>query len=168
MDYFRWLYKQLCVYMQYMSFEHYSVTLIVITQRVSNAYCIINYRLHTSWQCWRGTKSTPASQPRLLADRCWWLLNQIWLPVGSSRCVCVCVVPARVCDCVYANTLYGVCGYFFICVFTSIYDEIARHSLGFYPLWKVPSAHSAGSACPLRMSHQQPDIKWFVSFPWVL
>lgn len=54
-----------------------------------NAYCIINHRLHTGWQSWRGTKSTVASQPRSIPDRCWWLLNQLWLPRGSCRCVCV-------------------------------------------------------------------------------
>lgn len=80
-----------CVCVQDMSFEHTSVTFSVITLPVSNAYCIINHRLHTSWQCWRGTKSTVASQPGSVADRCWWLLNQLWLPRGSCRCVCVCV-----------------------------------------------------------------------------
>lgn len=77
----------LCV--QYMFFERTSVTLTVIIHSESNAYCIINHRLHTSWQCWRGTKSTVASQPRSIADRCWWLLNQLSLPPGSCRRVCV-------------------------------------------------------------------------------
>ena len=74
-----------------------SVTLAIITRAVFNAYCIINHRLHTGWQSWRGTKSTVASQPRSIPDRCWWLLNQLWLPRGSCRCVCVCVCSVCVC-----------------------------------------------------------------------
>ena len=114
-----------------------SVTLAIITRAVFNAYCIINHRLHTGWQSWRGTKSTVASQPRSIPDRCWWLLNQLWLPRGSCRCVCVCVCVCSVCVCVHGNTWCGIYTWE-KCVFIGICDEIAGHSLGPDPVWKVP------------------------------
>lgn len=66
---------------------------------------------------------------------------------GEAVGVCVCVL-ACVCVCVRVNTLHGVCVYF-KCVFITICDEIARYSLSFNLVWKVPSAHPAGSLFPL-------------------
>lgn len=118
---------------------HTSATLTVIMHPAPNAYCIINHRLHTSWQCWRGTKSTVASQPRSIPDRCWWLLNQLWLPAGSRRCVymwlCVLV-------CVWHFGWYTVHGYFKRALI-SFCDEIASYSPSFHPVWKVPPCPSS-------------------------
>ncbi len=147
-NYFQsWFHKRIFALKKYMSFEHSSVTLTVITHPVPKACCIINHRLHMSWQCWRGTKSTVASELHSIPDRCWWLLNQLWLPLGSRRCVSVCVFLLVPRMCVHVNTFCGIQGYF-KCVFITICDEIARHSLGLDLVWKVPSAYPAGSVSP--------------------
>lgn len=56
----------------------------------------------------------------------------------------MCVL-ARVCPCEHIGVVYvGILK----CVFISICDAIARHSLSFDPVWKVPAARPAGSVFP--------------------
>lgn len=121
-----------------------------------NAYCIINHRLHTGWQSWRGTKSTVAGQPRSIPDRCWWLLNQLWLPRGSCRCVCVlCVYSVWY---IYVGVL-NVCSSVFV---MRLQDTPSVPTLfGKSPL--CPSSRKCSPPSPLWLSHPQPDMKWFVS-----
>ena len=141
-----------------------SVTLAIITRAVFNAYCIINHRLHTGWQSWRGTKSTVASQPRSIPDRCWWLLNQLWLPRGSCRCVCVCVCALCVCVCPWEYLVW----YIYVgemCVHRYLWWDCRTLPRSRPCLESPPSGRRAGSVPPppLRLSHPQPDMKWFVS-----
>ena len=117
-------------------YEHTSLAFTVIT--LLNACCIINHRLLTGWQYWRGTGPL---WPVTLGSRLMLMVvKSALITFGQLKgcvnvCVCVCV-----CMCVC------VC----LCVI-------------FYPFGKSPLPVQQEVLFLIWLSHPRRDVKWFVS-----